>query len=386
MPEIARNLLYYRYLLLPGAREKAASNGYKGAQYPWESTLDGEEKTPEVIIHPETGELIPVLNGKIELHITASVAHAVWEYWRITHDDEFMREYGAEILLSTAMFWASRVEKHPEHGYYEITDVIGPDEWHEHVKNDVYTNYMARRNILTALETLNWLGATAPSKAKELEQQLGLTDEHLDYWRDVADSLRARRTGLFEQCDGFFKLEKLDQEHYKNRRDSYQGILGIQAVQRYQIVKQADVLMLLTVLDQEFDLDTKQTNWNYYYPITDHDYGSSLTPAFHAILACELGRVDDAYKLFMKGALVDLENLRGNTAEGIHLACAGAVWQAAVLGFAGLRLTESGYITSPSWPDGWTRLAFTFRHEGELVHVDIPRLSPPQATPLQRQW
>ena len=111
LPEIARNLLLYRYHLLPAARKKAASNGYEGAQYPWESTLSGEETTPVSIIHPETGELIPVLNGFIEIHITASIAHAVWKYWRLTADDDFMIHYGTEILLSTAQFWASRVEK-----------------------------------------------------------------------------------------------------------------------------------------------------------------------------------------------------------------------------------------------------------------------------------
>lgn len=373
-PDIARNLLLYRYWLLPGAREKARRSGCEGAQYPWESTLDGGEATPEAIIHPETGEIIPVLNGHIELHITASIAHGVWLYWYVTGDDEFMRDYGAEMLLSTAMFWASRVEYHPEHVDYEITNVIGPDEWHEHVNNNAYTNYMARWNIQTAITVLSWLRENFPEKAEELTQQLDLTTRSLDGWRDLIARLHIpedRETGLIEQFDGFFKLEPLDQEKYEGRTTSYQAILGMQEVQRHQIIKQADVLMLLTVLDQDFDLKTKRVNWDYYYPITDHDYGSSLTPALHVILAGEVGQLEPAYKLYMKGALVDLENLRGNTAEGIHAACAGAVWQATVLGFAGLRLTDDGYTTSPSWPDGWTRLAFSFLHKGKPVHVDL---------------
>jgi trehalose/maltose hydrolase-like predicted phosphorylase len=178
---------------------------------------------------------------------------------------------------------------------------------------------------------------------------------------------------LFEQFDGFFRLKHLDQKKYAGRTTSYQGLMGLKPVQQYQIVKQADVLMLLTVLDDQFDLETKRVNWNYYYPITDHDYGSSLTPALHTILACELGLTDTAYELFMKGALTDLENLRGNASEGIHCACCGAVWQAAVFGFAGLRLTGDGYTTNPSWPDGWTRLAFNFYHKGKLFRVDLRR-------------
>ncbi|MBA2396217.1 MAG: glycoside hydrolase family 65 protein [Ktedonobacteraceae bacterium] len=375
LPDFARNLLLYRYHLLPAARKKAASNGYEGAQYPWESTLDGEETTPSSIIHPETGEVIPVLNGFIEYHISASVAHAVQAYWEVTGDDAFMQNYGAEIVLSTATFWGSRVEKATD-GTYEITNVIGPDEWHEHVNNNAFTNYMARQNILDAIKDLHWLQTTAPAKARDLVQQLNLTDERMKHWQDVIEKLRIPQdpqTKVFEQFDGFFQLEELDQEQFKGRKDSYQGILGIHAIQKYRIVKQADVLMLLTVLSQNFDLETKRANWDYYFPITDHDYGSSLTPAFHVILACELGLGDAAYKQYVLGGLVDLENLRGNTPEGIHTACSGAVWQAAIFGFAGLKVTDEGYTTNPSWPSDWTRLAFKIRHKGELISIDLKK-------------
>jgi trehalose/maltose hydrolase-like predicted phosphorylase len=375
-PDFARSLLIYRYQLLPAARRKAASFGEEGAQYPWESTLSGEETTPTSIIHPETGEVIPVLNGTLELHITASIAHAVWEYWRVTGDDEFMRDYGAEILFSTAEFWASRAEWHAERNDYEITNVIGPDEWHEHVNNNAYTNGMARHNIQSALSALDWLKGYAPAKVRELSEQLDLSETRLKRWQDVVTRLRFPQnpeTGLIEQFDGFFDLPFLDMKKYQGRKESYQGILGMDGVQRYQLVKQADVLQLLTVLRDEFDPRTKKVNWDYYYPITDHDYGSSLTPALHVILACELGETEAAYTQFMKGALVDLENLRGNTPEGIHVACSGAVWQAAILGAAGLRVTDDGYQVNPVWLNGWTRLAFSFMHKGKLERVDLRR-------------
>jgi trehalose/maltose hydrolase-like predicted phosphorylase len=376
LPAIARHLLLYRYRLLPAARAKAAAHGYRGAQYPWESTLDGQEATPTVIIHPESGEIIPVLNGELEQHITASIAYAVWQYWHVSGDDLFMQEYGAEMLLSTALFWVSRVEYNPANDSYVIDDVIGPDEWHEHVDNNVYTNYMAKWNIQAALDVLSWLQDTAPARAEELVRRLDLEHENLDHWRDVIVRMsipQDKKTGLFEQFDGFFQLKHLDQNEYAGRKASYQGLMGLEAVQQYQIIKQADVLMLLTVLGDQFDLETKRVNWDYYYPITDHDYGSSLTPALHAILACELGLTDTAYEFFMKGALTDLENLRGNTSEGIHCACCGAVWQATIFGFAGLRLTAGGYTTNPSWPNGWTRLAFNFYHKGKHVRVDLRR-------------
>ncbi len=375
-PDMARNLLMYRYRLLPAARVKAKSNGYDGAQYPWESASNGEETTPPAIVHPESGELIAVLNGQLELHISACISHGAWQYWRFTGDDEFMREYGAEIVLSTAEFWANRATWNPEQNDYEINDVVGPDEWHEHVNNNAYTNYMARWNIQTAIDVLHWLESIAPDKAKQLTQQLDLNDQRLAHWHNVIDRIRIpqdKHTGLFEQFDGFFQLEPFEQEKYKGRTTSYQGLMGVYGIQKYQIIKQADVLMLLTVLDQQFDLKTKKVNWDYYYPITDHDYGSSLTPALHVILACELDLAETAYKMFMKGTLVDLEDQRGNSDEGIHDACAGAVWQAAILGFAGLRFTDDGYTTTPCWPDGWTRLAFTCFHKGKQISIDLRR-------------
>ena len=376
LPDISRDLLLYRYHLLPAARKKAASNGFAGAQYPWESTLNGEETTPPSIIHPETGEVIPVLNGFIELHITSSIAHAFWEYWQVTGDNDFMRDYGVELLLSTALFWDSRAEKNEQHHNYEITDVIGPDEWHEHVHNNAHTNVMAQNNLQNALTAFQWLKIAEPTKAATLTKQLDLTDERLAHMQDVQEHIKVPidpKTGLIEQFDGFFKLPTLELDKYKGRKDSYQGIIGVEAVQKYQIVKQADVLMLLTMLRQAFDTHTKKINWDYYFPITDHDYGSSLTPALHAILGNELGHIDEAYKMFMKGALVDLENLRGNTPEGIHAACAGAVWQAVVFGFAGLRVTNDGYTTSPHWPALWKRIAFHFKHKGETISIDLRR-------------
>jgi len=374
MPNLARNLVMYRYHTLPAARNKAAKNGYEGAQYAWESTLSGEESTPPSIIHPENGEVIPVLNGPLEIHISASVAHAAWQYWSVSGDDEFMQDYGAEILLSTALFWGSRVEKNEGRHDYEINNVIGPDEWHEHVNNNAFTNYMARWNLQTALDVLKWLRTTAPDKAQALEKQLSLNSTHYDHWQDVIEHIRIpqnKETGVFEQFDGFFNLETLDQEKYKGRTDSYQGIIGLYALQKYRIVKQADVLMLLTVLSQDFDLKTKQANWDYYYPLTDHDYGSSLTPAFHVILACQLNRANESKELFRLGNLVDIDNLRGNTPEGIHTACSGAVWQAAIFGFAGLNVTDDGYTTTPHLPDTWTRLAFNFSLRGKLERVDL---------------
>ncbi|MBC8448103.1 MAG: glycoside hydrolase family 65 protein, partial [Chloroflexi bacterium] len=179
-------------------------------------------------------------------------------------------------------------------------------------------------------------------------------------------------TGLMEQFEGFFELEDIDWQALEPRRHSIQSLLGIERTNQVQALKQADVLMLLYLLGDRYDLDTKRVNWDYYQPRTDHTYGSSLSPAIHAILACELGMPEVAYEHFVRAALVDLEDVRGNAAEGIHGASAGGVWQALVFGFAGLRLTAEGYTLNPRLPSAWRRLAFSFQHHGLEVRVDLP--------------
>src|SRR5260370_41327602 len=209
-----------------------------------------------------------------------------------------------------------RTEKKEQQNVYEITIVVGPNEWHEQAKNNPCTTNMARHNLQIALDVWNYLQTKAPEKAEDLKQLLDITQERLDHWQDIIVHLRILQnpqSRLFEQFDGFFSLEPFDKSKYEGRKESYQGILGVEDVKKYQIVKQADVLMLLTVLKQEFDLETKRVNWDYYYPITDHEYGSSLTPAFHVILACELDKAREASDLFMIATRAALENLRATT-------------------------------------------------------------------------
>jgi len=204
---------------------------------------------------------------------------------------------------------------------------------------------------------------------------LDLSTERLARWADIIGCLHIlhdSETRLMEQFEGFFELEDIDWQALEPRRQSIQSLLGIERTNQVQVLKQADVLMLLYLLGDRYDLETKRVNWDYYAPRTDHTYGSSLSPAIHAILACELDMPEVAYEHFMRAALVDLEDVRGNTADGVHGASAGGVWQALVFGFAGLRLTADGYTLNPRLPASWRQLAFGFQHRGLEVRVDLP--------------
>jgi kojibiose phosphorylase len=373
-PSLARNLLNYRYHTLPGARRKAQEAGYQGAMYAWESADTGDEVTPRWIPVLYEQELVRIWCGDIELHITADVAYAVWSYWQATGDDGWMQARGAEIILDTAVFWGSRVEWNALQDRYEINDVIGPDENHEHVNNSAFTNRLVRWHLEAAQETLQWLYESYPERAKSLAKQLNLTPKVLAHWRDVIARIYVvydPQTGLIEQSEGFFALKDIDLAEYEPRSRSMQATLGIEETNRCQVLKQADVLMLLYLLRGDYRRQTLQANWDYYAPRTDHTYGSSLGPAIHAAVAAILGKPDVAYEHFTRAALVDLENVRGNTPDGVHAASHGGLWQAIVFGFGGLRLTSAGPIASPRLPQGWTRLRFRLQHRGQWYNFDL---------------
>ena len=203
-PEAARALLMYRYHTLPGARAKADAMGYKGALYAWESADTGEETTPERVVGPG-GELIDILTGRMEHHISADIAYAVWQYWRATGDDGFFLDAGAEILLETARFWASRAVPEAD-GKRHIRHVIGPDEYHEDVDDNAFTNVMARWNIARGLEAIELLRARWPDRAAALREKLALGEAELADWRDAVGRIVTGldpATGLYEQFAGY---------------------------------------------------------------------------------------------------------------------------------------------------------------------------------------
>jgi len=390
-PQTARNMLMYRYHALPGARRKAAGNNLPGAQFPWESAETGDEVTPTWVPHfSDPRKLVRIWTGDIQIHITADIAYAIMQYWHTTGDDAFLRDYGAEMILDGARFWAERAEPEEVEGVrrYAIRGVIGPDEYHEHVDNNSFTNYMAQWHLATALEVYDWLRAQHPAVAADLADRLHLAPESLAHWQDVVEHMTLLYdpdTGLFDQFEGFFERERIDPEVFRTADRSLQVIFGIEGANARQVLKQADVIMLLCLFRDAFDRQTWQTNWDTYMPITDHRFGSSLGPSFHAWAACEMDLPDEAYGHFMLAARADLRNPRGNAEDGIHAASTGGVWQAAVFGFAGLRPTDDGLTTRPRLPRHWRRLAFSCRYRGQTYDFDIQQNEGGEASVQQTQ-
>lgn len=381
-PRAARRLLHYRVLTLDGAGRKAAAAGYNGAMFAWESTDTGDETCPPYVPDPKTGEPVRVLTGELQHHIVADIPLAAWRYVMATGDTAFRERQLLMLAVETARFWASRVVWNADPGRYEVPDVIGPDEYHERVDNNVFTNFMAAWNLRLAADEVARMRAVHPRS--HLLRWLGVGDEELRRWRAVAESLYLPPPGpdgLLEQYDGFFRLDDLSPEQIhalsaqisdepENRR--------MARIHRAQILKQADVVMLMALFPEAYDREARRRNYDYYEPRTTHD--SSLSPSVHAIAAADLDRRDEAYDYFRRSAFIDLEDTMGNADAGLHLAAMGGTWQAAVRGFVGLRLDGETPEVRPRLPRAWHGVTMRFRHRRQryLLEIDGPhaRLTP----------
>ena len=361
-PATARALLAYRHRTLPAARAKAARLGYEGALYAWESADTGEETTPEFVWLPD-GTRLTILTGVQEHHIAADVAWGVWQYWQVTGDDGFVEDMGAEIVVETARFWASRAVPGDD-GRLHICEVIGPDEYHEGIDDNAYTNVMAGWNLRAA-------GALC-DRFPDVAARLGISAVDRETWLEVADGLAVLfdpETRLYEQFEGFFALEDIRAVDEAPRPFTGEMVVGVDRLRLTQVVKQADVLMLGVLLPDLVGPQVQEANYRYYEPRTSH--GSSLSPAIHALVAARVGALDDAAAYFELAGGVDLDNRMGNAADGVHIATMGGLWQAAVFGFGGVRADGDAVRIDPRLPPAWDGLTFPIRWRGTRISVDV---------------
>ncbi|MBU9712677.1 glycoside hydrolase family 65 protein [Evansella tamaricis] len=382
---IAKSLLTYRYLGLESAKRKAKANGYEGAMYPWEAAKPSDgEVTPEWgDIDIVTGKPTKIWPGLIEQHITADIAFAIYQYTKVTGDKDFLIAYGYEIIFETATFWASRLEWSSENGQYYINDVIGPDEYKEHVNNNAYTNYMAYFNLKLAIRFVDQLKQDDKKRFLQMDKKLDLNNHYLN-WLEKAEKLylpepRAK-DHVIPQDDTYLSLKELDLSKYKNQ-DSVRGIYkdyNPEQINHFQVTKQADTLLIFYLLEQTFLADderlsqqVKSANFHFYEPRTLHD--SSLSLSTHVILACDLGKVDLAYEMFTKLCETDLGPSMDTSNEGIHAASIGGMWTAAVFGFGGVRLYQEELRINPQLPTQWKQLKFVFHWRGHPLHITITK-------------
>lgn len=371
-PDAARRLLEYRYRLIDVAKAKAKKHGYLGAMYPWESAWidDGEASLEYGDLDLVTGKRRKFEMAETEIHITAGIAYAVWQYYIATGDDEFMEKCGNELVVLTALFFASRACF--KNGRYEICGVIGPDEYKENVDNNAYTNYMAHRNLRIADKILK-------NCPKELHDKIDVEYGFEAVCRRISEVLeglylpKEESDGIISQFDGCKNLKPIDIEHYKKlgKVCAIFGDYGFDEILKMQVYKQADLVMLFYVMDELFSIDSMRRNFEYYEKRTIHD--SSLSLCIHSLVAARLKMYGLADDMFYRSCCVDIGDNTDNSDEGIHSASIGGIWLALVMGYGGVRVNENGFFVNAVLPEGWNVYSFFMTYRNTRFKLTVTR-------------
>jgi nigerose phosphorylase len=378
-PALAKNLVKYRCHTLDGARRKAAEYGYRGAYYAWESQETGDDACTHFnVTDVFTGRPMRTYFRDKQIHISADVVYGIWQYYLITGDDSVLFEGGAEVILECARFFYSYAYFKKGKNRFEVLDVTGPDEYHERVNNNAFTNSAVKYSLDTALRVVELL------KAKDDRYYNALIDR-IEV-RDELAGLREMSEGLFvpapdpeslviEQFDGYERLEELTLKELKSRIKNPNEYLGggCGLATTTKIIKQADVAVMLHVFKNDHSHEVKRANWEYYEPRTEH--GSSLSACIYALVAADIGRSDWAYGYFMKTATVDLsgdyKRFVGTLyIGGTHPAANGGAWMSAVLGFGGLSSDGDMLKIKPSLPSRWSSIAYRVSFRGQDYRVE----------------
>ncbi len=360
-PASTRSMLRFRHRTLPAARRHAQELWFDGAMYAWKSGDDGIEET-------EMG-----VGAYYAIHIIADIAYALRQYWEAAGDDEFLFNYGVEILLETARFWKSRMQCNPELKGYEIRAVRGPNEYDVIVHNNAYTNRLVQENIRYALDAIELMRKQRPAAWRKLASRCAFTNREGAAWERAARAIiipyDAKRD-LYVEDDGYLQRAPFDMKRGKpDGRRVIDSVLPYEAMAYYQITKQSDVVTMMNLLPWSFTPRQQRTAYDFYEPKTVHD--SSLSYAPHAVMAARLGHMAEAYRYFRDCAYLDLHDIQLNTVSGLHFANLGGTWQAAIMGFAGLWQHNDRLHLEPHLPKAWKAMRFRLQFKGGVVRVEM---------------
>lgn len=383
-PDIAKNLLRYRVHTLDGARRKAAEYGYRGAYYAWESQDTGDDACTHFnVTDVFTGRPMRTYFRDKQIHISTDVVYGIWQYYKLTRDESILLEGGAEVILECARFLMSYSYFKKDKNRYEVLDVTGPDEYHERVNNNAFTNMMVKNTLEVAEKTLNLLKSGHEEFYNRLIKNLDYETE-LDSLHEMNELLYIPQpdsdTLVIEQFDGYHRMEDISLKELKGRiinpNEYLGGGNGIAATTK--IIKQADTVLMLNLFKDRYSHEVKKANWEYYEPRTEH--GSSLSPCVYALLATDTGNPEWAYKYFVKTATIDLTGESKQYAGtiyigGTHPAANGGAWMSAVLGFGGVGYDGSSIAINPRLPSKWDSLEFKLVLSGQIFGVSISRSS-----------
>ena len=394
LPEVTRGLLMYRYRRIGEARAAAREEGFRGAMFPWQSGSEGTEETQRVHLNPVSGRWEPDLSRR-QRHVNAAIFWNIWQYFQTTHDQAFLRDYGAEMMLSITRFWASIAHFNPERERYEIHGVMGPDEFHDKypdapqggLRNNAYTNVM----VAWLCDITGKLLALLPaSRAEELRERLGIGDDELAVWRDMSRRMFVpfHDDGIISQFEGYEDLEELDWDAY---RAKYGNIQRLDRILRsegkdpnlYKVTKQADTVMLFYLFRDEelreifgrlgyaYDAAAVSRNVAYYDRRTSH--GSTLSFVTHAGVLAAIDP-ESSWERFLVALRSDAEDIQGGTTkEGIHMGVMAGTLDLMQRSYAGTYISDGVLCFDPRLPNRLASLSFSMQFRQTPIQLTLTR-------------
>jgi trehalose/maltose hydrolase-like predicted phosphorylase len=392
IPEVTRGLLMYRYRRLDEARAAAREAGFRGAMFPWQSGSEGKEETQQIHLNPLSGRWEPDLSRN-QRHVNAAIFYNIWHYYEATRDLTFLRDYGAEMMLAIARFWASITHFNPQRGRFEIHGVMGPDEFHEKypnateggLRNNAYTNVMVAWLCGVSEHVLSLL---PDSRADALRERLGITDAELERWREMSGKMFVpfHDDGIISQFEGYEALEELDWDAYRAKYGNIQRLDRILRAEgddpnRYKLAKQADTVMLFYLfsheelrrlfaqLGYEYGPDTARRTIAYYDRRTSH--GSTLSLIAHAGVLAALDPAS-SWQRFLTALESDVGDIQGGTTkEGIHMGVMAGTLDLIQRGYMGTQVRDDVLCFEPSLPEQIAEMSFSMQFHRTPIHVRL---------------
>jgi alpha,alpha-trehalose phosphorylase len=359
-PEIAKKLILYRYNILSKAKERAQQMDDQGALFSWNS-INGEE----------CGHVFEAVTA--QYHINNDVFYAIYRYYQATNDEGFMVDYCAEILFEISKCMAHRGSFIPnKDNKFCINVICGPDEYNPIVDNNMYTNLLTQKQLYFTLEIVKLLEEKYPEKYHELREKCEVDDNEILLWKRAADNMYipySKELDMYMQDDNFIYKDPIDVEKIPLNKLPLLTNLHPLNLWRYQVCKQADIVLLTFICSDYFTFEERKRIFDYYEPKTIHD--SSLSASIHSIVACDIGYLDEAYDYLKQASRMDLDNVNRNTFFGLHAACMGATWMMMVNGYAGLRIFDNKLHFKPFIDEKWNFYRFKLRFRDNLLEVKV---------------
>ena len=377
-PEIAKTLIGYRIDTLDGARKKAKEYTLDGAYYAWESQEGGFEGCSDYnVVDVFTKRPMRTHFRDKQYHVSSAVVYAIVKYIRATGDTSILKDGAMEVVIECAKMYRSLLLKKADSNVYEIYDVVGPDEYHERVNNNVYTNRMAKLTFKTAYDMLDEIDSETYNALSQKYDLENLKNIFKDSYENIKIN-QPNENGIIEQFEGYFSLEDTSVDTVRSRlldeKEYWGGAYGVAS--QTQVIKQADVIAMMSIFKDEYTRELMQKNWEYYEPRTEH--GSSLSACMYSLVACQTGKADIAYPFFMKSAKADLTPGGKEWAGliyigGTHPASEGGAWIVAINGFAGISIKDGKLVCEPNIPKHWNGMSFKLKFMDKLYKVTIDK-------------